>query len=123
MFNRTMANGRSAAGALGVEARGLDELENHAWDILVQATPLGLEGETVIDETKLNGRLVIDAVYGPTTPLVHHARQRDLRVVDGFELLVAQAALQFECMTGVRSSVDALDRSGRRWLQRRAGSA
>ena len=68
----------------------------------------------------LRGSMVLDAVYGPDpTPLVEEARRRGLAAVDGFELLVQQAVLQFEHMTGSRPSVETMAEAGRRWLESR----
>jgi 3-dehydroquinate dehydratase/shikimate dehydrogenase len=67
----------------------------------VQATPLGRNGEELLLRRHLNGRLVLDAAYGAeTTPLVKAAKARGLAVVEGTELLVGQATLQFERLTG-----------------------
>jgi shikimate dehydrogenase len=45
--------------------------------------------------------MVLDVAYGSEpTPLVRAARARGLSVADGFDLLEAQAVLQFERLTG-----------------------
>jgi 3-dehydroquinate dehydratase/shikimate dehydrogenase len=116
LFNRTPSKARTVARALGVEARALDELASASWDVLVQATSLGAREERVLPAGALNGKLVLDAVYGPQTPLVRDARGRGLAVIDGFEFLVGQAVLQFERMTGERVRDDVLRRAGRAWL-------
>jgi shikimate dehydrogenase/3-dehydroquinate dehydratase type I len=120
LFNRTVANAHEVARSLGVEGRGLDELPATNWDVLVQATPLGAAGEQVLAADRLNGKLVLDAVYGSETPLVRDARRCGVTAIDGYDLLVAQALLQFERMTGVRSREDVLRRAGRAWLASRA---
>jgi len=107
------------ARSLGVEGRGLDELPATRWDVLVQATPLGAAGERVVAADRVNGKLVLDAVYGPETPLVRDARRHGVTAIDGYELLVAQAVLQFDRMTGVRPREDVLRRAGRAWLASR----
>ncbi len=116
LFNRGRARGRRVAADLGVEARPWDELHTYRWDVLVQATPLGGGGEVVVPAEHLNGRVVLDAVYGTRTPLVRDAARRGLCVIDGLELLVAQAALQFQHMTGVPAAVEVLRRAGQAWL-------
>ena len=78
-----------------------------------------LEVETVIPAASLCGRLVLDAVYGPPTPLVRDATRRGLQVVDGLDLLVAQALLQFELLTGTACDPGILRDAGRAWLERR----
>jgi shikimate dehydrogenase/3-dehydroquinate dehydratase type I len=116
IFNRTLQTARVAATAVGAVASPLDELPSAEWDILVQATPLGARGERVLEHARLRGRLVIDAVYGSTTPLVRDARERGIESVGGYELLVAQAVLQFNRMTGVKISENVMRRAGAAWL-------
>ena len=53
------------------------------------------------------------------TPLVRDARRRGLAVIDGFELLVAQALLQYRRMSGNEASADTMARAGRTWLSER----
>jgi 3-dehydroquinate dehydratase/shikimate dehydrogenase len=119
LFNRDPGRARRAARALGVEGRSLDELPAATWDVLVQATPLGARGERVIPADRLDGTLVLDAVYGSETPLVSDARKLGVHAIDGFDLLVAQAVLQFHRMTGIRPREDVLRRAGRAWLASR----
>jgi shikimate dehydrogenase/3-dehydroquinate dehydratase type I len=123
LFNRTESRARQAADELGVQAGSLNELESYRWDVLIQATPLGGRGEVVLPAERLNGVLVLDAVYGVRTPLATDAARRGLRVIDGFELLVAQAALQFERMTGAKVPAGVLSAAGRGWLDARSGAA
>jgi shikimate dehydrogenase len=102
LFNRTAERGAEAARALGVSSSNLEGLPEHDWDILVNATPLGRDGERIIDPDRLRGSVVIDAVYGPRpTALVSDARDRGLEVIDGLEMLAAQGVLQFRHLTGV----------------------
>jgi 3-dehydroquinate dehydratase/shikimate dehydrogenase len=119
LFNRTVETARAFARSLGVEGRGLDELPATSWDVLVQATPLGVAGEQVVAADRLNGKLVLDAVYGTETPLMRDARRRGVTAIDGYDLLVSQAALQFDRMTGVRPREEVLRRAGRAWLASR----
>jgi 3-dehydroquinate dehydratase / shikimate dehydrogenase len=124
LVNRTRARAERAAEELGVRAGDLDRILHEDWDILVQATPLGRDGEEVVPARRLVGRVVIDVAYGvEPTPLVRDARRRGLAVVDGFELLTAQAALQFERLTGHPVAESILARAGRAWLERRRGAA
>jgi shikimate dehydrogenase len=118
LFNRTFERARRAAREIEVEARPWDELRDFAWTVLVQGTPLGRCGEDVLEGAPLCGRVVVDAVYGPETPLLRRARQAGLAAADGLELLVAQALPQFERMTGRRASEATLRDAGRAWLER-----
>jgi shikimate 5-dehydrogenase len=78
------------------------------WDLLVNATPVGTwpdAGASPVDpRTLAGGGLVYDLVYNPIrTPLVRAAERAGCRTVGGLEMLVAQAARQFEWWTGVRA--------------------
>ncbi len=101
LFGRSASRGEKAARAIGVAWLPLASLPGARWDLLVQATPAGRNGEEVLLRRHLDGRMVLDAAYGAEpTPLVRAARARGLAVADGLDLLDAQAALQFERLTG-----------------------
>ncbi|ANM29038.1 hypothetical protein ABI59_04680 [Acidobacteria bacterium Mor1] len=124
LYNRTEDRARSVAAELGVEAGGLDALRDAPWEGLVQATPLGKQGEMALDPELLRGRAVLDAVYGPSpTPLVLAAQERGLAAIDGFSLLVAQAVVQFEHHAGVRPDPEVMAEAGAAWLQSRSAGA
>ena len=109
IFNRSASRGREAARAAKADFRPLASLAEASWDLLVQATPLGRDGEDLLPPRRLAGRMVLDAAYGPEpTPLVRAARKRGLAVADGYDLLLGQALLQFERMTGEPSSSRAM---------------
>ncbi|MDO8506289.1 MAG: shikimate dehydrogenase, partial [Candidatus Limnocylindria bacterium] len=76
---------------------------------VVNATPLGLEGEDPLAGIALP-RLVVDIV--PTreeTPLVRRAREaQDVVVVDGLSMLLHQAARSFELWTGVPAPLEVM---------------
>ena len=82
-----------------------------AFDLVVNATPLGMQGEDPpIDVNRLNSRqFVVDTVYHPMeTPLLAAARARGVPCVNGLGMLVHQAALAFEMWTGVEAPLDAM---------------
>ncbi|HEX6851558.1 MAG TPA: type I 3-dehydroquinate dehydratase [Candidatus Polarisedimenticolaceae bacterium] len=106
-----------AAEECGVARRPIAQLPFARWDVLIQATPVGGKGERLLPARALRGRLVLDMVYGPVpTPLLADARAAGLEVVDGFEMLVAQAELQFRLMTGHPAPAGVLQHAGRAWL-------
>jgi shikimate 5-dehydrogenase len=125
LYGRTPAKTASAAKDLGVSARSLVELPGDAWDVLVQATPLGRDGEEVLPRRALRGKVVLDAVYREGgTPLVRDARAEGLAVVDGFDLLIAQAELQIEILTGCAVGSGRLEAALAAWRgERAAGSS
>src|SRR5690606_27673873 len=86
------------------------EVSVHPWErvselataeILVSTVPADAAGavaETVVRRVGV----VFDAIYDPwPTTLAARSAERDLTVVNGFDLLVHQAVLQVEAMTGV----------------------
>jgi 3-dehydroquinate dehydratase/shikimate dehydrogenase len=101
------------AAATGCSSGSLDTLPALAWDVLVNATPLGsgaLPGHSPVpDEAIRPGALVFDMVYEPReTPLLAAARTRGCVTIDGVEMLVAQAVGQFEAWAGVPAPVEAM---------------
>jgi 3-dehydroquinate dehydratase/shikimate dehydrogenase len=109
LYGRDLARTATAAAAIGASPRSLASLPEARWDLLVQATPRGARGETVLDPACLRGKVVLDAAYRPEgTPLARAARSRGLAVVDGYDLLLGQAILQFERLTGERAPGEAM---------------
>ena len=86
-----------------------------SFDIVVNATPIGMAGVTEdplpIDLVLSDRvRLVYDLVTSPEpTPLVRTARQAGIETITGVEMLVAQAARQFEIWTGERAPVSVME--------------
>ncbi len=82
-------------------------------DLVVNATPAGMPGhhELGIDPSLLGDRhqVVVDLVYEPLeTPLLAAARSRGHVAVGGLGMLVHQAVVQIELLTGSTPSADAL---------------
>jgi len=101
--NRSEERGREVAHELGLPFVPLSELSPRGYEIVVNATSLGRRVDDplpfAIDEIDV-GSTVVDLVYGrEATPLVAAARERGLEVVEGVEILVAQAVPQFRLMT------------------------
>lgn len=75
-----------------------------AADLLINASPLGMTGQPLlaVDLDPLpSDALVYDLVYAPLeTKLLRAAKNRDLAVVDGLDMLIGQAALAFELFFG-----------------------
>jgi len=118
---RVLARGAGRAGALAplageaaFEAAALGDGAAPAVaaaDIVVNATPVGQEGEEpLIPVAALRpGAAVVDLVYHPLeTPLLRTARERGARVVSGLGMLVHQAALQVEAWTGQPAPLEAM---------------
>lgn len=84
------------------------ELGCGCFHAFVNATSLGMEGgpdasaSPLPDEVRLDDRVVVmDTVYRPRrTPLVREAASRGAKVVDGTDMFVRQAEMQFALFTG-----------------------
>ena len=102
---------RSAASlAPGGVAVGLDELAVERFDVVVNATPIGMDGEPPPFDTALlhHGQFVFDTVYPVETPLLRAARARGLRAAGGLGMLVHQGALSFSLWTGVEPPLEVM---------------
>ena len=89
-------------------------------DLLISAVPAGAADRYAqrISGRALLPRCLIDIVYHPwPTPLAVTARQAGAAVADGFDLLLHQAAGQFELMTGKPAPLDAMRAAGLECLQ------
>jgi 3-dehydroquinate dehydratase/shikimate dehydrogenase len=102
-----------AAAATGCAPGALEDLPRHVWDILVNATPVG--SASAPDETPVperlhrRGTVVLDMVYDPLeTRLLREAQAAGCKIIDGLEMLLAQAAAQFETWTGLEAPVEAM---------------
>jgi len=89
---------------LAAEAAGpLARLAQLDYDVLVNATPVGLRSDEspVPAEALRPGAVVLDAVYDPPeTRLLRDARARGARCVGGKWMLVEQAAEQIRIWSG-----------------------
>ena len=102
---------RSAAAlAPDADATGLDGIAVESFDVVVNATPLGMDGEAPpFDTAELHaGQFVYDTVYPTETPLLGEARTRGLRAAGGLGMLVHQGALSFSLWTGVAPPLDVM---------------
>lgn len=70
-----------------------------AADLLINASPLGMDGYPALDidlSGLTPGATVLDMVYQPLeTPLLKAARARGLRTIDGLTMLIQQASMAF----------------------------
>lgn len=90
-----------------------------AWDLLVNATPVGTTPH--VSETPyagpFDGRLVYDLVYNPpATRLLRDARAAGCQTLGGLDMLVAQAARQIAWWTACEADQDAMRRAAERRL-------
>jgi shikimate dehydrogenase len=84
-------------------------------DLLLHCTPVGMHPEdnaTLVPQGLLHaGLTVFDAVYNPRrTRLLREAAAVGARVVEGLEMFLGQAAVQFELWTGEKAPLDVMRR-------------
>jgi shikimate dehydrogenase len=109
---RRLDAAQSAAALVpGGHAATLADVDPGVFALVVNATPLGMQGEPgPVPVERLNpGQLVVDTVYHPMeTPFLAAARARGIHAVNGLGMLVHQAALAFESWTGLDAPVAAM---------------
>lgn len=92
------------AQAVALGGRGVEDAAGVEYDVLINATPVGMPdspGMPVDAEVLRPGTLVVDLVYHPpVTPLLEAARAAGCMAVNGLGMLMHQAAHQFRLWTG-----------------------
>jgi 3-dehydroquinate dehydratase/shikimate dehydrogenase len=104
IYNRTGERGRRLADRIGCQHAPLDEVGSGSYDILINATPVGMHprvDDTPVAAESLRAGVVFDLVYNPAeTRLLREARQGGARTVSGLDMFVEQAEEQFLRFTG-----------------------
>jgi 3-dehydroquinate dehydratase/shikimate dehydrogenase len=108
LVNRCQSRGDHASRLLGLPFAPLSGFSIIGYDLVVNATPVGTDGESLPFELDPLERetIVVDLVYtSGVTPLVAEARRRGACVVDGRAVLLGNVEHQFFRMTGLRPTV------------------
>ncbi|MBK8916003.1 MAG: shikimate dehydrogenase [Phycisphaerales bacterium] len=105
IFNRTRASADALASALGCESRDWEERGQCDARIIVNCTSVGMGaavGESPLPAGALRpGMAVLDTVYAPRrTRLLQDAAAAGATAIEGSEMFLEQAALQFERWVG-----------------------
>ena len=116
IFNRTPERARSMSRRIGGERTRvipvLEEIEGEDFDLVINATRLGLEKNDAspVDLERLGCvGAAMDLVYGRhITPFVRAAEAMDIRATDGAEMLVRQGAASFERWWEIPAPVEAM---------------
>lgn len=116
IYNRTQERARAVARRIGGQSVRvvpvLRELEGEDFDLVVNATRLGLDPDdpSPIDFAMLDrAGAAMDMVYGSSaTPFVRAAEEAGIRATDGLEMLVQQGAVSFERWWGREAPVDVM---------------
>ena len=114
--NRTVEKAGALAGEFGCSFSGLEDFSEAGGDILINTTSVGmgeLAGVSPVPEAGLAGfSLVMDIVYGAgRTRLLLDAEKMGCATVSGREMLLYQAAGQFEFWTGLKAPLKIMRRA------------
>ena len=101
ILNRTWAKAKKLAEQLGCEGSSFEEWDMLPFDILMNATPIGMADqsfETLVPKEVIpSSAIVFDAVISPKeTSLLSEAKSQGCRVVHGYEMFSRQAIKQIE---------------------------
>jgi len=111
VFARNSRAAKSMSESFGVAVSPIESLASSDVRVVINTTPVGMrghsEGSTPLPGDALQGRLIVyDLVYNPLeTKLLIDARAAGCRTISGLEMLIAQAALQFELWTGEKPPI------------------
>ena len=106
VFARNMDRATELARNFKVDLRDVSEAKFEGFDVVVNATPVGTKGMSeelsLVGGQQLRGNgLAYDLVYNPTkTRFLSEAESVGCETVGGLEMLINQAARQFELWTG-----------------------
>jgi shikimate 5-dehydrogenase len=99
LVNRGPTRGRWAAGLLRLPYLPLDRFDPADFGLVVHATPVRDHCAFRVERMD-PGAALVDLAYGTAeTALVTAARRRGLSIVDGWDILAAEAARQFRLLT------------------------
>ena len=105
ILNRTPENAKKLAERFGCKWGTWDEFDRIRPDLVVNATPLGMQPDTrnpLKEEQLKKDMTVFDLVYTPpVTPLIEAARARGCTTITGLEMFIEQAREQFYLFFGI----------------------
>ena len=91
-------------------------------DVVASTIPATAQVASILTKLEdVGAQVIFDAIYDPwPTPLAGWATQRGIAVVSGLDLLVHQAALQVELMTGQLPAIEPMRAAGLSTLEARS---
>jgi len=119
ILNRTIHKAKDIALMYNFRWGGLDEhgikLIDKYSDIIIQATSVGMGGYEVFDPLELYSytgkEIVMDLVYYPAqTPFLTRAAAAGCRTINGYDMIINQASLQYKNIMGREISQQLLSR-------------
>src|SRR6266404_3860032 len=114
VFARSPEKARELVDSFSVSVSPIDALESSDAEIVINATPIGMHGHSqgsspVTKDSLRERRVAYDLVYNPIeTRFLTDAREGGCTTISGLDMLVAQAALQFELWTGQPASIEVM---------------
>lgn len=124
LFARNVERAAPLAEKFRASISPLDEASFKDFDLVVNATPLGIRGEheeeTPARAEQLKGaRLVYDLVYNPPeTRFMREAREAGCDTIGGLQMLVEQAAAQFKLWTGEDAPIQTMSEAAREFFEK-----
>jgi 3-dehydroquinate dehydratase / shikimate dehydrogenase len=112
VFARNAARARAVAEAFNVPIFPIESLESSDAEVIINTTPVGMSGhdeeQSLAPRAAFRGRrIAYDLVYNPLeTRFLKEAREEGCLTISGLEMLIEQAALQFQLWTGQKPPVD-----------------
>ena len=100
---RHLKSAQALARVVKGEALSLEDVQDHHYDALIHATPVGMtpHADGCLFQEKIPAGIVMDMVYNPhETQLLKLAHAQKAIVIHGIDMLLEQAAHQFEIWTG-----------------------
>ena len=109
IYNRTVRKAKKLAKQFGCECAPLNKVGEINAKLLINCTSVGMSPESdnspVPVEVHREGMVVFDTVYNPLeTLLLRHAKTCGAETIDGLEMFVNQAMMQFELFTGTQGN-------------------
>ena len=107
LFARRLEQARTAAREFDCEAKDWGDRQHRTGEILINCTPIGMwpkVAESPMPAASLRGcRLAFDMIYRPSrTQLLADAEAAGCQALNGLDMFLRQAAMQFELWTGRR---------------------
>lgn len=112
--NRTLSKATALVKALSAASPTVNEQQiktcltpelNGEFDIIINATSIGLSDDRLPLSTELSCHYAYDLMYGRSLPFLQHFEAQGAQTSDGYGMLIGQAALSFERWTGHRIDV------------------
>ena len=90
----------------------------HEYDLIIQATPMGMHGHIEEQSTPLekeylhSHQVLFDIVYNPEiTPLVKMAKQKKMGIIPGYKMLLYQGVRQFGLFFDEKAPVEIMEKT------------